>query len=280
MADDAPPPYDNALPNPLTAHLSTHLASLPTLIRASRTAHTQRRLNQDLALTSLLTPPITSLLHAFATRPTPPPLAELTLVPAAAVPPDGAYATPAIDSGRPRRTEEIRRLERVVLDKGVVEELFGDADDDDEKNGGEERGWEEGGRAERRSGEFDDWGRWGEDTDGGPPAPPSHLWFADEALATRLARLLQPASPKPPLPPPAAAAPAPQRELPKARGWGALFKSPDPLEPVRRAPPPQKVTEGVTMSVRAEEVTFRRENEMGIWESRNGFGIVVRVRGR
>lgn len=34
------------------------------------------------------------------------------------------------------------------------------------------------------------------------------------------------------------------------------------------------------MTVRAEEVSFRRENELGIWESRNGYGIVVRVRKR
>lgn len=32
------------------------------------------------------------------------------------------------------------------------------------------------------------------------------------------------------------------------------------------------------MHVRAEHVTFRRENEMGIWESKSGWGIVVRLR--
>ncbi|KAM0330798.1 hypothetical protein ACHAQA_003752 [Verticillium albo-atrum] len=35
--------------------------------------------------------------------------------------------------------------------------------------------------------------------------------------------------------------------------------------------------QGYEMKVTAEEVSFRRENEMGIWESMNGWGIVVRV---
>ena len=34
---------------------------------------------------------------------------------------------------------------------------------------------------------------------------------------------------------------------------------------------------GCGISVKAEEVTFRRENEMVIWESRSGFALVVRV---
>ncbi|KAK3400421.1 hypothetical protein B0T20DRAFT_504846 [Sordaria brevicollis] len=34
----------------------------------------------------------------------------------------------------------------------------------------------------------------------------------------------------------------------------------------------------VAMTVRAEEVTFRRENEFGVWESVSGWGVVVGVR--
>lgn len=274
---ESPPPYDALPPNPLTAHLESHLTSLPSLIRSSQQTHHQTRLAQDLALTSLLTPPITSLLHAFATSPSLPPLAELTLVPAAAVPPDWIFTTPAVDSGRARRGDEIRRVERVELDKGTVEELFPQGNRTEEEGGSRSNAWQ-------TDAEFDDWGRWGEDTDGGPSAPPSHLWFSNEALATRLAKLLQPT------PPPAArAAPPPQPPPPqptKTSKWGALFTSPPPLEPARRAsgPPPREKSEGegggVSMTVRAEEVSFRRENELGIWESRNGYGIVVRVRKR
>jgi hypothetical protein len=32
------------------------------------------------------------------------------------------------------------------------------------------------------------------------------------------------------------------------------------------------------MVVRADEVTFRKENDFGVWESRTGYGIVVRIR--
>lgn len=271
---DSPPPYDALPPNPLTDHLTTHLSSLPSLIHSSQQAHHHARLNQDLTLTSLLTPPITSLLHAFATSPTLPPLAELTLVPAAAVPPDWIFSTPTVDSARPRKTGEIRRLERVSLDKEAAEKLL--------PHGAEERGGNDegssGSNAAQRSNEFDDWGRWGAETDGGPAAPAEHLWFADEALAIRLAKLLQPATPQAPPQPP------PPEPLPPARTskWGALFKSPDPLEPARRAPRQvaEKVGDGVSMTVRAEEVTFRRENELGIWESRSGFGVVVRIRSR
>ena len=34
----------------------------------------------------------------------------------------------------------------------------------------------------------------------------------------------------------------------------------------------------VSMRIASEEVTFRRENEMGLWESKSGWGIVARLR--
>ena len=36
--------------------------------------------------------------------------------------------------------------------------------------------------------------------------------------------------------------------------------------------------DSVKMTVRAEEVTFRKENDFGVWESRSGFGIVIVVK--
>ncbi|SPO03634.1 uncharacterized protein DNG_06317 [Cephalotrichum gorgonifer] len=295
---DSPPPYQQLPPpapipsssqtppqNPLTAHLSSHLAALPSLIRSSQQAHLSARTAQEITLVSLLTPHITSLLHAFATRPSLPSLAELTLVPADAVPSDWSFTTSTVDNGRPRKdADEIRRLERVRVDKEAVETLFSGAKGEDEEEG-EGVDWHGEGKPKARpDAYFDDWGRWGDDKDGGQGAPPEWLWFSNEELATRLAKLLQPAptnvpAPPPPQPPVEARGPPPSRQ---AR-WGALFRSPDPLEPARKPAPVRRGTEtevGVGMTVRAEEVTFRRENEMGIWESRNGFGIVVRVRGR
>lgn len=69
------------------------------------------------------------------------------------------------------------------------------------------------------------------------PDDEAALWWSDEDLARRLARHLQPASPQ---------------ALPNR-------------------------SQEASMTVHADEVTFRRENEMGIWESKTGWGIVVQV---
>jgi len=80
---------------------------------------------------------------------------------------------------------------------------------------------------------------WGRYDDEPPsdPDPDAALWFTDEDLARRLARHIQPRT--------------------------TLHDDPSGLV--------------AGMSLRADEITFRGENEMGIWESRTGWGIVVRV---
>ncbi|ODA80473.1 hypothetical protein RJ55_03431 [Drechmeria coniospora] len=99
------------------------------------------------------------------------------------------------------------------------------------------------------------------------------LWWADEDLARRLAAHLQPEPrPRPPRPT-TTGAPATHR----SSRW-PLFGRPK-LPP----PPPPPPTSGdavddVAMTVAAEEVTFRRENAMGLWETRTGWGLVVRLR--
>lgn len=87
---------------------------------------------------------------------------------------------------------------------------------------------------------FADWGRW-DDEASSDPDPETALWWSDEDMAKRLARQLQ----------------------------NTMLS-----QPVKQAGSP-----GRTWSVlsRAEEVTFRRENEMGIWESKTGWGIVVHL---
>ena len=103
------------------------------------------------------------------------------------------------------------------------------------------------------------------------------LWWSDEAMARRLAKHLQPERAAPPVDRQTVRAHVAQNK--KSR-WG-LFKKDEPPP----TPPASASASGagasrddVTMSASAEEVTFRRENEMGIWESRTGWGIVVRVR--
>ena len=100
---------------------------------------------------------------------------------------------------------------------------------------------------------FDEWGRWSDDEDafdGASEAPRRRkLWWYDDALARRLARYLQPAQP-------------PSVTASVASSSRAA----------------SRMSEAVSMNVRAEEATFRGENEMGLWESKTGWAIVVRFR--
>jgi hypothetical protein len=55
---------------------------------------------------------------------------------------------------------------------------------------------------------------------------------------------------------------------------------PSPVSPGLPSPASPGEDDAVKMTVRAEEVTFRRENDFGVWESMSGWGIVVTVRVR
>lgn len=94
---------------------------------------------------------------------------------------------------------------------------------------------------------FDAWGRWNDDAGRSSDSDESMLWWNDESLAKRLARYLHP--------PQAPQAMAGSSSTAATRMEGA-----------------------VSMTARAEEATFRRENEMGLWESKTGWAIMVRFR--
>ncbi|KAK4150508.1 hypothetical protein C8A00DRAFT_17992 [Chaetomidium leptoderma] len=51
-----------------------------------------------------------------------------------------------------------------------------------------------------------------------------------------------------------------------------------PVSPALSSPGSGGEDDSVKMTVRSEEVTFRKENEFGVWEGRSGWGIVVTVR--
>lgn len=347
-------------PNP-TTHLTTHLTNLPHLIRESREAHHESRAASDLALVSLVIPHVEALLHRFATRPVLPALAELTVVPAAAVPPGwhfanaNASARPAKSSsgkgssssrsgggggsGSARADAEIHELVRVTVDKETAEKLRLDQAGSSSPSSTASTPGGGGGTSGdftsdytyafssspsassssaaaafnpsnpwQTRNEFDDWGRWGDDLGGGASSrnSPEALWWNDEELATRLARHLQPRHVPVPhrAPPGAIPSPAPTGVLtkeeprpapvPAASSRWSIFKSPDPVTPSPKPSPsfyyhtqqqqmgfpPLPSEEAVVMTVKAEEVTFRKENAFGIWESKNGYGLVVRVRTR
>lgn len=108
----------------------------------------------------------------------------------------------------------------------------------------------------------------GDDVDGAGPS----FWWENEGTARRLAKHLQPERP--------AGAKNTQivtdRNSNKKSGFRGLFRRSSDI--VESAAAVVEERDGVVLTARAEEVTFRRENELGIWETQTGWGIVVRVR--
>jgi hypothetical protein len=101
-------------------------------------------------------------------------------------------------------------------------------------------------------------------------------WWNDEALAKRLAAQLRPVQK------------AEERELParpvlkneSASSKGSFWSRGKRKEKeVERVPViVEKREDRVVMDVQAEEVSFRLENDCGLYESHSGYGIVVRVK--
>ncbi|KAG7284781.1 hypothetical protein NEMBOFW57_009393 [Staphylotrichum longicolle] len=248
--------YNN---NPLgPSPLTTHLRTLPARLAHSHLARQTVQASHDLDLTSLLVPHVEAFLVGLTTSGPGGSLssatrrgaggmragvAELTLVPASAVP--AGWAMSGVGE---RRAEG----EVVVVRRVDVAGLVGDDDDDE---GGEKKGREAKGRGFGREEEDDD--------DYGRASASRSAGFDEWAASTRtIAR--------------GEANPGRRRE-------GGAEQAP-PLVPPPVSPPglgsagSGAEDDSVKMTVRAEEVTFRKENAFGVWESKSGWGIVVTVR--
>jgi hypothetical protein len=159
--------------------------------------------------------------------------------------------------------------------------------------------------------EFTDWGRW-EETGSSAHDFSKMLWWKNEAMACRLVSYLQPkVKPKPPPMERTTVQTAVEQRIPaeKAkRGWGwGKWRSAQNVEtcsasspsPVTGARGGRGTVEGgdvvgvaavgtaveneerrAEMNVTAQQLTFRRENDLGIWESMSGWAIVVAVKVR
>ena len=118
------------------------------------------------------------------------------------------------------------------------------------------------------------------------------MWFwRDEEMAVRLAGYLKPAPDlkNAPLPPrkedvKAAAEPSTNRGFWGRKKSGAKSAEMPPLVDDRKVEAAVLPTEGeqgrVLMNVQAEEVVFRTENDFGIFETRRGWGVVLKLRVR
>ncbi|TEA14150.1 hypothetical protein C8034_v003713 [Colletotrichum sidae] len=267
---DAPPSYNEATtsPPPSLPPSSNSIAStLSSLTHLLRTTQAQQSALTSITTTSLLpllTPHLTTLLTNLATSPNPPSLAELIFVPAAAVAPSWTISTD-LD----RRAGQLAQVIRVEAPRPP-----------DSKSCPPAYTSPDTGDSGSSSREFDEWGRWeDETTTRGSQNADGQWWWDDELLARRIARRLQP---EPHVDRTVTRTVVQQaREERKAARWGGLFKSPaetsSPAKASKNAVPGGQ-EDDVTMTIRAEEVTFRKENEMGLWETTRGYGIVARVR--
>ncbi|TVY32037.1 hypothetical protein LSUB1_G008411, partial [Lachnellula subtilissima] len=117
------------------------------------------------------------------------------------------------------------------------------------------------------------------------------MYWRDEDMALRLAGILNP-PPAPrdmELPPRKEQVVAEKAEEPKSRGfWGSrkksVTKTPATAVVVERkvdakmSSMTEEPNDKVVMDVRAEEVVFRTENELGIYGTESGWGIVLKLR--
>ncbi|KAI1460961.1 hypothetical protein F4805DRAFT_416129 [Annulohypoxylon moriforme] len=268
--------------NSLTYHLQHHVLSLPDRIRATQQARIAERMLSDASLLDLIVPIVEGFLADLGARHTPVPLATLTLVPDAAVPKNSVIS--GLEDMKRRR--EICQVSRISMGR-TSKDAKSSAGISQSENVSEDPSWASGQ-------EFTGWGRFGE-----PESPTDDterskmLWWRDEEMAQRLATYLQPKQEK--------KAPVEQRSVVQAvvehripakkekKGWlwgrRASRETPSetpstPAEIETEVDRPQEEQKGAEMNVTAEEVAFRQENELGIWESFRGWGIVVAVKVR
>ncbi|KAI1206226.1 uncharacterized protein F4807DRAFT_463988 [Annulohypoxylon truncatum] len=286
---DEPPPYtplptnhsisDEFQLNSLTYHLQHHVSSLPDRIRATQQVRKAEQTLSDASLLDHIVPIVEEFLADLGARHSPVPLAALTLVPDAAVPRN------AVLSGLEdmKRRGEICRVSRISMDN-TSKDSKSSSGASRSQSTSEDPSWTPGQ-------EFSGWGRFGElDSPNDDTEQNKMLWWRDEEMAHRLATYLQPKQER--------KAPVVQRSVVQAvvehrippkkekKGWlwgkrasvqTSSEASSTPTETEAEVDIPQE-KKGAEMTVTAQEVAFRQENELGIWESFRGWGIVVAVK--
>ncbi|KAI0438442.1 hypothetical protein F4803DRAFT_98689 [Xylaria telfairii] len=272
-----------------TSHLQQHLTSLPNRIRMNREARSVQQSLDDASLLDLLLPEVDDFLSYLGGLHNTPKLSHLTLVP------ETAIAQNAVLSGMEemRQRGEISRVVRVNINPNLGEKKSTSTRD---SNQGVSTSQDWSGR------EFSDWGRFGDSTSSTDPAQAQNmLWWRDEDMAHRLARHLQP-----PAEPVALQTPVqttveerlPAEKPKKGWFWGrkgsassstSTFATETVQADVESFPGRDSITQatarkgreregsGARMTVTAEEVAFRIENDLGIVESARGWAVVVAV---
>ncbi|KAK3997849.1 hypothetical protein QBC44DRAFT_46213 [Cladorrhinum sp. PSN332] len=288
-----------SLTGSLTSTLTNHLRTLPARLNAAQHTRATEQASRELDIITYLVPNIESFLSDYASLHPLPPTAELTIVPNAAVPAGWVLSGAA---ERRKEGELVRVLKVNLPSKGSNGDLPSAGDGQGEKGsgGGGTRANDDGDSSSPTFSSsqevgFDEWGRFDcEETDGiGGTKTDGWGWFKDEETAKRLATYLRPE------------ANVERKQVQKVvvenkraeksssssgsiwARWGKAKKEKEResvLGPtgltgvVAPGPAVEDGEDAVKMSVRAREVTFRKENDFGVWEGRSGFGIVVSVR--
>ncbi|KAF4471670.1 hypothetical protein FALBO_1405 [Fusarium albosuccineum] len=252
--EELPPPYTESGPSvtaqssqpSITSIFSSHLNSLPLRILSAQAARTSARDQRDSEILTRLVPHVEDLLSSIAAMEPPPRVVEMTMVPEEAVDEHWVFSD----------EDQSRTVVRVQEDRKLV--------------GGQKQPAKPERKQEEKA--FDEWGRWEDEAEDSTPR--NILWWSDRDMANRLARYLAPE----PVDRRAGKAHVQQaKQEKKSARWG-LFKKAEPAPPPPPPVQPREEEDPVTMTVKAEEVTFRRENEMGIWEGKTGWGLVVRIK--
>ncbi|KAL7920628.1 hypothetical protein ACQKWADRAFT_298019 [Trichoderma austrokoningii] len=253
--DDLPPPYSPSAnlstststqqhpdPQSYSSLFSSQIANLRTQIPASQAHRASITDDRDAYVLSIIFPYVEEFLSSISKIYPTPRLAEAILVPDAAVSNGWKF-----NDEDDKRDGEYKTLIRVC--------------EANKKDGNDEKKqWppEKGSHSTNETNDGTD----------------SALWWDSESTALRLAKHLQPPRPASSSPTDGQAAKDRSSKKPGIRG---LFKRSGDV-PQNIASKEERPVERVTMTARAEEVTFRKENEFGIWETRTGWGIIMRVR--
>ncbi|KAL6920541.1 hypothetical protein ACHAPO_007126 [Fusarium lateritium] len=251
---ELPPPYTESGPSTstpvseprqsVTTIFHSHLQNLPLRIHSVQAARTSARDQRDSEILTLLVPHVEEMLSSIAAMDPPPRLTGTILVPGDAVGEEWFFSD----------EDESQTVVRVREDPKLV---------------GDQKRPPKREVEPRKEKAFDDWGRW-EDNTSQDSSSDNVLWWSDHDMAIRLAKYISPERVD------RQVVKAHVEQAKKSSGWGFLKKN----KPQTPEPPKPKVQEEdpVTMIVKAEEVTFRKENEMGIWEGKTGWGLVIKVK--
>lgn len=241
--DDLPPPYTPSASTPTGAtsssdFLTAHLQGLRTRADIAGDIEDSRLLSR---ITDAVEALLTSVLGKSQRHQYQPlRVIEAVAVPADVIGPSWVLSDDGADGGESGRIVRIVRVS--TRDKGWegVDADEKDACSKDDGDSSTRTSWIKG---------FDDWGRWNDDSEGDVAAGSALAsWWNDERLARHLVRYLQP-----------------------------IQQAPRPSN-ARASSAATRIGEVASMMLRAEEATFRRENEMGLWESKTGWAIVFRFR--